>query len=73
MKPWRSRISITLTLLASLLFAGCGGGGGGSTPAPVATLQSIALTPASLTVPAALVRQFTATGTYSDGSSKDTC
>ena len=71
MKPWRSRISITLTLLASLLFAGCGGGGGGSTPAPVATLQSIALTPASLTVPAALVRQFTATGTYSDGSSKD--
>jgi uncharacterized protein YjdB len=49
----------------------CGGGGSNAKPVPVATLQSIAVTPATLVIPAALARQFTATGTYSDGTSKD--
>jgi Big-like domain-containing protein len=36
-----------------------------------ATLASIAITPASPTVPLGLLQQFTATGTYSDGSTAD--
>ena len=36
-----------------------------------ATLKSIAVTPSTATVIAALTQQFTATGTYSDGSTQD--
>jgi uncharacterized protein YjdB len=36
-----------------------------------ATLQSIAVTPASPSIPKGLSRQFVATGTYSDGTSRD--
>ena len=43
------------------------GSGSGSTPA---TLQSITVAPSSATVPAGKTQAFTATGKYSDGSSK---
>jgi len=60
------------------LLAACGGGGGSSSggttpppPPPSVTLSSIAVAPSAATVPAGLTQQFTATGTYSDGSTKD--
>ena len=55
---------ITLLILISILVAGCDGGG---TP----TLVSIAVTPANPSIPGGVARQFTATGTYSDGTSHD--
>lgn len=55
-----------LILLHLLITAGCGGGGG-SHP----TLTSIAVTPASATLTVGETRQFTASGTYSDNSTKD--
>jgi hypothetical protein len=38
---------------------------------PIATLESIAVTPSNPSVPAGLSQQFTATGTFSDGSTQD--
>ncbi|WP_348692475.1 hypothetical protein [Duganella fentianensis] len=59
---------LLLPLLGVL--AACGGGGGGSsTPAP-ATLKSIAVTAPSSTMPVGTTMQLTATGTYSDNSTK---
>jgi hypothetical protein len=45
--------------------------GGGSGPPPAPTLQSITVTPANPTLPLGSTRQLTATGRYSDGSSRD--
>ncbi|SDH25155.1 MULTISPECIES: hypothetical protein [unclassified Duganella] len=61
-------------LLAPLfaVLAACGGGGDDNkttTPA-VATLKSIAITMGSTTVPVSTFQDATATGTYSDGSTK---
>ena len=39
-------------------------------PTPTVALTSIAVTPAVTTVPAGAMQQFTATGTYSDGSTQ---
>jgi hypothetical protein len=53
-----------------LSVSGCGGGGGDDgTPAPV--LQSIAITPTFTAAAVGQTRQFTATGTYSDGSTQN--
>lgn len=52
-------------LTCALLLAGCGGDGNS------ATLVSIAVTPANPTVALGATKQFTATGTYSDGTTKD--
>jgi hypothetical protein len=52
-------------LVAALACAGCGGG------SSAVTLSSIAVTPADPSVTAAADEQFTATGTYSDGSTAD--
>jgi alpha-tubulin suppressor-like RCC1 family protein len=62
-----------LTVLSLLaLLAGCGGGGSsadaGSSTA-TATLKSIVVTPANSVVAVGTTKQFTATGTYSDGKS----
>jgi uncharacterized protein YjdB len=46
------------------------GGGGTGSPQPSVTLQSISVSPASGTLAAGLTRQYSATGNYSDGSSK---
>lgn len=58
-----------VTIAALICLAGCGGGGSQSGGNSV--LQSIQLSAASTSVPAGLTMQLTATGAYSDGSSKD--
>ena len=61
------RIALLLPLL--LLPAGCGGGGGGAPSGP--TLRSISVTPANSSLLSGLTLQFTATGTFSDGSTQN--
>lgn len=68
MNALRGYLSLALIFLLSVLIGSCGGSGNG-TPPPVATLVTMAVTPATLALPAALSGQFTATGTYSDGTS----
>src|SRR3982074_702956 len=58
-------------LLVALCASGCGGGGSKGASSSGPTLQSIAVTPASPAIPAAVTAQLVATGTYSDGSSHD--
>jgi trimeric autotransporter adhesin len=64
------KLLIACTLLCVGLFTGCantkGNSGGGT-----ATLQSISVGPASASVAAGLTTQLSATGNYSDGSTKD--
>ena len=60
----------------AFLLAACGGGGGGSsspapTPTPTPTLAALALAPQAPSLAPGATRQMTATGTYSDGTSKD--
>ncbi len=62
--------SIRIFILILALTIGCGGGGGSDTPA-TKTLVSLALTPINPSLPGGTVQQFTATGTYSDGSTQD--
>ena len=57
-----------LTLL--ILPAGCGGGGGGGTPAGP-TLVSISVTPATASIASGASQQFSATGTFSDGTTQN--
>jgi hypothetical protein len=67
--PW------LMALLLTALVAACGGGGqdpilgGPAVGSPV--LVSVAVTPATATVPTSGMQQFTATATYSDGSTRD--
>ncbi len=56
-----------LFFLMSLVIASCGGCGGSSS----VTLSSIAVTPANPSITVAADQQFTATATYSDGSTAD--
>jgi hypothetical protein len=63
-------------LAGLLMLASCGGNSGSTTTSPTtpsgpATLQSIAITPGSATIAQATTQAFTATGSYSDGSTKD--
>ena len=58
-----------VTIAALIVLAGCGGGG--SQSGGNAVLNSIQLSSASTSVPAGLTLLLTATGGYSDGSSKD--
>ena len=74
-KLWLRQIS--LLLVSAIVLTACGGGGGGdgagtagpSTPDPV-TLVSISVSPAAASVAPGAVKQFTATGVYSDGTSQ---
>jgi uncharacterized protein YjdB len=50
---------------------GCGGGGGNAPVATGVTLQSISITPATLTVGTGASPQFSATGNYSDGTTQN--
>jgi hypothetical protein len=63
---------ITLAILTGLALTGCGAsiGGGAATAAP-AILNSIQVSPASASAPLGRGQQFTATGNYSDGTSRD--
>jgi hypothetical protein len=66
-----------MALLLVAFVAGCGNGGGGRDPilgGSVSVLQglvSIKVTPATASIPVSGTQQYTATGTYNDGSSKD--
>ncbi len=60
--------------LAAALLAGCGSGDQGRDPilgVPAATLDSIALTPATASVAIGARQQFTATASYTDGSARE--
>jgi uncharacterized repeat protein (TIGR03803 family) len=58
--------------LSLAAIAACGGGGGSGTPSPpAATLQSIAITPTTSNQVQGQAFQYAATGTYSDGSTRD--
>lgn len=59
-------------LLMTALVVGCGGGDQGREPilgVPAAALVSLAVTPASATIPNGAMQQFVATATYADGAS----
>lgn len=68
---------IVIILCISLMLAACGGGGGQpnnttSPPLPASpSLASLQVSPGAASVAPGASRQFTATGKYSDGSSKD--
>jgi 6-phosphogluconolactonase (cycloisomerase 2 family) len=76
---FRSRLLCVLCILLTTIFIGCGGsgnnGGTGGTPPlptpPVPQLVSIAISPSSASLALGTSTQLKATGTYSDGSSKD--
>ena len=55
--------------ISSLSAVGCGGGGAYS--APPVQLKSISISPANLTIALGLTQQLTATGTFSDGTTRD--
>ena len=56
-----------MLLATVILLASCGGGGGGGGK----SLSSIAVTPANNNIPVGQPKQYTATGTFSDGSTQD--
>ena len=58
-----------MLLATVILLASCGGGGGGGGGGK--SLSSIAVTPANNKIPVGQTKQYTATGTYSDGSTQD--
>jgi 6-phosphogluconolactonase (cycloisomerase 2 family) len=66
-----SQFAWFVALWAAAALIACGGGGGTTvqTPPPV-TLQSITLAAPNTSVPAGFTEQFTATGNYSDGTTK---
>ena len=66
------KLFLVALLLGVAGFVGCGGSSSssGNTPPPV-TLQSIQVTPATPSINVKGTQQFKATGSYSDGSSKD--
>jgi N-acetylneuraminic acid mutarotase len=61
-------VASLVVVLTSL--SACGGGGGSSEPSPV-TLQSVAVTPGSPMLSVGAEQQLSATGTYSDSTTKD--
>ena len=68
-RTWAALLLLGLTGL----LAACGGGGGGGAGAPsppAVTLTSIAITPPTASIQVGATSAFTATGTYSDGTSK---
>ncbi|HEV2728926.1 MAG TPA: hypothetical protein VGV15_02745, partial [Terriglobales bacterium] len=72
-------VSLVLIICTISLLSSCGGGassstsGGGTSvpPPPTASLTLLQVTPGNASVAATATQQFTATGKYSDGSSKD--
>ncbi len=70
------KLALILTLSTLLALVSCGGGGGStpvqtSNPQPQATLASIRVSPSSATLAKGRSQQFTATGQYTDNTSKD--
>ena len=68
------RFVAVLILFTTVVLVGCGGGDNASSvpqPPPAKTLSSLAVTPATPSVPLGLTQQLKATGTFSDGSTAD--
>jgi Bacterial Ig-like domain (group 2) len=57
--------------LAAILVAGAFGCGGGSDHTSTRTLTAIAIAPTLASIPKGLTQQFTASGTFSDGTTQD--
>lgn len=72
--PVRITMKTSIIFLALSVLCACGGGSSSSSGtgsnSPVVALTSIAVTPSSPTVASGLTQQFSATGTYSDGTSQ---
>lgn len=65
-------LAIWTFLLSFIIMPGCGGGGGGgNSPAPAPTLSSLTVTPANSSQDIGASTQFTATATFSNGSTQD--
>lgn len=65
----RALVVWILVIVAMSLLAGCGGGG--SNNSSNATLTALSITPANPSIAKGTSQQFTATGTYSDNTTKD--
>jgi uncharacterized protein YjdB len=68
------KLLMVLVLLDLVLLANCGGGSSSSAPdsgGGPASLQSIQISPSGAAIAPGTMQAFTASGTYSDGSSKD--
>ncbi len=66
------KLNKTLLLIPLIMLVfGCGGGGGGGSTPPGPSLVSINVTATSLVIAPGATEQFTATGTYSDNTTKD--
>jgi hypothetical protein len=77
-KALRLIYAVTCIFTSLLLLNACSGGknsgtgnGLASDPGTTASLSSIMVTPGAASIPAGSAQQFSAMGTYSDGSSKD--
>jgi 6-phosphogluconolactonase (cycloisomerase 2 family) len=64
-----SRFACFSVLCAAVTLIACGGGSNGGVPVPV-TLQSLTVASQNTSVAAGLTQQFTATGNFSDGTTK---
>ena len=78
MKTLRFLSAVTCIFTSLLLFNACSGGANSGTgnglasdPGTPASLSSILVTPGAASIQAGSAQQFSATGAYSDGSSKD--
>jgi uncharacterized protein YjdB len=75
LKRYSRTLFCSVGFIVTALVAGCGGGGDqGRDPIlglPAATLVSLAVTPATASVAIGATQQFSATASYSDGSSRD--
>jgi hypothetical protein len=71
----RTLVSLFPHFIVAVLVSACGGGGGAAVqapaPVPAPTLQSVAVTPANLSLQTGASRQFIVTGTYSNGTTQD--
>jgi Tol biopolymer transport system component len=69
--PVLGSTALTLTICGVLLIAGCKSATGPVSPPPNVVLTSIVIAPPSATITIGAMQQFTATGTYSDGSTRN--
>lgn len=71
MNRMSSRVGIVGVLAGLVSVTGCGGGNGRAVSGPVVVLQTISVTPTDSAIELGVNRQYSATGTFSDGSIKD--